>query len=147
VQPRGTFAADSGLTNKEIQMRPIPTWKVKIVLVAAMLMLIGGVCRGQDAPSAAAPPATPASATNRGGAPTPYRAPMSVPSAAGQIQPLRLPSPTVSVAPTPAPSFSSTCDSSGCWGSDGTRYNAAGGALLRPDGKICQNVGGTLQCP
>ena len=125
----------------------MPTWKLKIVMVAAMLMLIDRACCAQDAPSSVKPPATPASAANRGGSPTPYSAPVAVPSAAGQIQPLRLPSPTVSVTPPTAPSFSSTCDSSGCWGSDGTRYNAVGGALVRPDGKMCQNVGGTLQCP
>jgi len=125
----------------------MPTWKLKILLVAAMLMLIDGACRAQDALSAIEPSTTPASAAQRGGSPTPYRPPVSVPSAAGQIQPLRLPSPTLSVTPPPAPSFLSTCDSSGCWGSDGTRTNAVGGALIRPDGKMCQNVGGTLQCP
>lgn len=125
----------------------MPTWKLKILLVTAMLMLIDGTCRAQSATTGVEPPATPASASYRGGSPTPYSAPVSVPSVAGQIQPLRLPSPAVSVTPQPAPSFSSNCDSSGCWGSDGTRYNAAGGALVRPDGTMCQNVGGTLQCP
>ncbi len=71
----------------------------------------------------------------------------AVPSVAGQIQALRLAAPIITVAPSPAPRFSSTCDSSGCWGSDGTRYNAIGGALVRPDGRMCQNVGGVMQCP
>ena len=39
------------------------------------------------------------------------------------------------------------CDDSGCWGSDGTRYNAIGGALVRPDGRACQNLGGVMSCP
>jgi hypothetical protein len=39
------------------------------------------------------------------------------------------------------------CDSSGCWGSDGIRYNAIGGSLMRSDGRMCQNFNGVLQCP
>ena len=122
-------------------------WKFKLVMVATVLLLMGESCGAQVAPAAAQAPATPVSAATRGASPTPYRAPVTVPSAAGQIQPLRLPSPTLSVTPPPAPSFSSGCDSSGCWGSDGTRYNAIGGALVRPDGRMCQNVGGVMQCP
>ena len=125
----------------------MPTWKRKILLVTAMLMLIDGACHAQNAQCADEAPATPASAPQRGGSPTPYSAPVTVPSAAGRIEPLRLPSPTLSVTPPIAPSFSSNCDSSGCWGSDGTRYNAVGGALVRPDGKMCQNVGGVMSCP
>ncbi len=125
----------------------MPVWKLKLLLVATALMLIGRTCDAQGAPETAEPPARPASAATRGGSPTPYSPPVAVPSAAGQIQPLRLPSPAISVIPPTAPSFSSTCDSSGCWGSDGTRYNAIGGALVRPDGRMCQNVGGVMQCP
>ena len=125
----------------------MPLWKLKLVLVATVLMLIGGTCYAQDAPAKVKPPATPASATTRGGSPTPYGTPVAVPSAAGQIQPLQSHAPAISFTTPPAPNFSSNCDSSGCWGSDGTRYNAIGGALLRPDGRMCQNVGGVMQCP
>ena len=125
----------------------IPVWRLKLVVVAAVLMLMAGTCGAQAALAADGPAATPASAATRGGSPAPYSPPLAVPSAAGQIQPLRLLSPTISVTPSPGPSFSSNCDSSGCWGSDGTRYNAIGGALVRPDGRMCQNVGGVMQCP
>ena len=122
-------------------------WRIKLVMVATVLMLMAETYGAQVAPAVAAAPATPASATTRGASRTPYIPPVTVPSVAGQIQPLRLPSPTISVTSPTAPSFSSGCDSSGCWGSDGTRYNAIGGALVRPDGRMCQNVGGVMQCP
>lgn len=54
--------------------------------------------------------------------------------------------------PAPAPVTSSpssvgNCDGSGCWGSDGTRYNSAGGGnYYSQDGRFCQNIGGQLQC-
>lgn len=83
----------------------------------------------------------------RGGSPRPYIEPILVPSAAGQIAPLRQPSPTIQITPPAAPTFSSACDSTGCWGSDVTRYNAVGGSLVRPDGRTCQNVGGVISCP
>jgi hypothetical protein len=95
---------------------------------------------------------TPSAATNRPpvvrqDSPTPYSAPIPVPSAAGQIAVPRLAPPHVTINPVPAPAFTSSCDSGGCWGSDGTRYNAVGGALVRPDGKTCQSVAGVMQCP
>lgn len=48
----------------------------------------------------------------------------------------------------PAPPSSITnCDSSGCWGSDGTRYNKGAGNTYFPStGGSCQNVGGQMQC-
>jgi hypothetical protein len=125
----------------------MPIWKFKLLVLTAVLMLMGRTCVAQDAPVGAAPTATAASAAARAGSPTPYSAPLAVPSAAGQIPPLRLASPVISVTPSPAPRFAASCDSSGCWGSDGTRYNAIGGALVRPDGKMCQDVGGVMQCP
>lgn len=99
-----------------------------------------------------AQPETPAAPSNpppviRQGSPTPYSAPISVPSAAGQITVPRLAPPNVTINPAPAPTFTSSCDSGGCWGSDGTRYNAVGGALVGPDGKTCQSVAGVMQCP
>ena len=78
--------------------------------------------------------------------PAPDRAPIPAPSAAGPTSLPHLPAPKTRVTPPVQPSFSSSCDSAGCWGSDGTRYNAIGGALLRPDGRACQSVAGVLQC-
>lgn len=52
-------------------------------------------------------------------------------------------------APTPqrAPSSITNCDSSGCWGSDGTRYNKAAGNTYFPStGGSCQDIGGQMQC-
>ena len=52
-------------------------------------------------------------------------------------------------APTPqrAPSSITNCDSAGCWGSDGTRYNKAAGNTYFPStGGSCQNIGGQMQC-
>lgn len=117
-------------------------------IAAAAALLLAWSCQAQEAPRAGAPPAAaPASAPLRGGSPTPYSAPVAVPSAAGQIRLPRMSPPGVTVEPPPRPTFPSSCDSSGCWGSDGTRYNAVGGSLLRPDGRMCQIVGGVLQCP
>lgn len=48
-----------------------------------------------------------------------------------------------------APAFSASCDSSGCWDSNGKRYNSTNdgtGNMWRQDGKFCQNIGGQLQC-
>lgn len=45
------------------------------------------------------------------------------------------------------PSSITNCDSSGCWGSDGTRYNKGAGNTYFPStGGSCQNVGGQMQC-
>lgn len=50
------------------------------------------------------------------------------------------------VAPK-GPSTVNNCDSSGCWGSDGTRYNkGAGNTYFPSNGGSCQNVGGQMQC-
>ena len=52
-------------------------------------------------------------------------------------------------APMPQrqPSTITNCDSAGCWGSDGTRYNKAAGDTYFPTtGGSCQNVGGQMQC-
>lgn len=42
----------------------------------------------------------------------------------------------------------SSCDSGGCWGGDGNRYNRSGndGTYFRQDGRACYNIGGRLQC-
>lgn len=120
------------------------------MVTIAMLLSCTGTTAGEWATTTAmgaSAPATSASAPSRGGAPRPYRAPIAVPSAAGQISAPALPSPIITIDPAPRPTFTGHCDSSGCWGSDGTRTNAVGGALVRPDGRICQDVGGVLQCP
>jgi len=121
--------------------------RTAVVTVVLLLLCIGSRA-GQQAAEVASPASAPAKAPvpARGGSPNPYRAPIQVPSAAGQIQSPALPEPSVNVTPVARPTFAGTCDSTGCWGSDGTRYNAVGGSLLRPDGRMCQNVGGVMQC-
>lgn len=53
-----------------------------------------------------------------------------------------------SVPATPkTPSTITNCDSSGCWGNDGTRYNKGAGSTYFPStGGSCQNIGGQMQC-
>lgn len=133
----------------------VTAWKLKLLLVTTVWMLVEGSCvaQAQDGSAAqrqddsAVNPQGAASGPPRGGSPTPYRAPIVVPSAAGSIAPLYLPTPNIVVTQPTPPSFTGTCDSAGCWGSDGTRYNAVGGSLMRPDGRMCQSVGGVMQCP
>lgn len=120
------------------------------IAAVGFILFSAGSWASAQAPLVAEPASAAASAPapNRGGgAPRPYRAPIQVPSAAGQITSPALPAPPITVTPAPRPTFSTTCDNTGCWGSDGTRYNAIGGALVRPDGSMCQNVGGVMQCP
>lgn len=119
-------------------------------MVTLAIFLATAPVLGQQQVDAAVPAAAaPASraAPTRGGAPRPYQPPIQVPSAAGQIRSPTLPAPAITVTPVPRPTFTGNCDSTGCWGSDGTRANAVGGALVRPDGRMCQDVGGVLQCP
>lgn len=126
------------------------TQSLSLAMVTLALLLAAAPAAGQQHVDAAAPPAAaPAShaAPARGGAPRPYQPPIQVPSAAGQIRAPTLPAPAITVTPVPRPTFTGNCDSTGCWGSDGTRTNAVGGALVRPDGRMCQDVGGVLQCP
>lgn len=125
----------------------MPRWKTKTLLVLIAFMAISGACLAQAGDKATPFPSTPASSASRGGSPTPYMPPIVVPSAAGQIAPQRPSSLVVPVTPAPTPTFSSGCDSTGCWGSDGTRYNAIGGSLVRPDGRVCQSIGGVMSCP
>lgn len=130
----------------------MPYWKLKLLLVAAGWMLVNAHCAAQAGNgadlgrSAASQPQAAASATSRGGSPTPYQAPIVVPSAAGTIVSPRLSLPGVVITPPSTTSFTGNCDSAGCWGSDGTRYNMVGGSLVRPDGRMCQNIGGVMQC-
>ena len=112
------------------------------VVIGLTLALSAGVSLGDQAAPAAT--AASAAATAR---PSPYRNPIAVPSAAdmGRAAPAGPAPPATEMRPAPA--FTASCDSSGCWGSDGTRYNAVGGMLTRPDGKICRDVAGAMQCP
>ncbi|MFW2013745.1 DUF4124 domain-containing protein [Acinetobacter bereziniae] len=49
--------------------------------------------------------------------------------------------------PQRQPSTITNCDGSGCWGSDGTRYNRGAGDTYFPStGGVCQGVGGQMQC-
>jgi hypothetical protein len=53
-------------------------------------------------------------------------------------QPPIEPSPQISNPSAVAPSPQlSTCDSTGCWGTDGARYNRAGNVLFGNNGKTC----------
>ena len=112
------------------------------VVIGLTFALAAGVGLGDQAAPAAT--AASAAATAR---PSPYRNPIAVPSAAdmGRAAPAGPAPPATEMRP--APTFTASCDSSGCWGSDGTRYNAVGGMLTRPDGKICRDVAGAMQCP
>lgn len=114
---------------------------MKTATITLVLLLSAGACVGGETPVTAEPAPTPARV-----APPAYRSPISVPSAARFEQP-RLLEPKVHINIAPSPPFTSHCDSTGCWGSDGTRYNAAGGMLLRPDGRMCREVAGVMQCP
>lgn len=120
-----------------------------VIAIAVQLSCAGAPAAGlaTKVATGASAPAVAASAPSRGGAPRLYQAPITVPSAAGQIRAPTLTSPTITIDPVPRPTFTGNCDSAGCWGSDGTRSNAIGGALVRPDGRFCQDVGGVLQCP
>lgn len=45
------------------------------------------------------------------------------------------------------PSVITSCDGGGCWGSDGTRYNSAGGGNFNSTkGGFCRSVGNMMHC-
>lgn len=55
--------------------------------------------------------------------------------------------PPASSRPTaPPPSPVTSCDPGGCWDSGGRRYNGSGSVMIRGDGRVCQPVGGVMQC-
>jgi len=131
-------------------VRAIRIW---IVVAWFFLFDVGSFARAQ-APVVAEPAAASSSASSsaasapvRRGAPLMYREPILLPSKPAQIAIPDLRAPTTTVTSPPSPTFLSNCDSNGCWGSDGIRYNAIGGALMRSDGRMCQNFNGVLQCP
>lgn len=129
-------------------VRAIRIW---IVVACFFLFDIGSFARAQapvvTEPAAASSSAASAPAPARSGAHLMYREPIQLPSTPAKIAIPDLRAPTVTVTSPPSPTFLSNCDSSGCWGSDGIRYNAIGGALMRSDGRMCQNFNGVLQCP
>lgn len=62
----------------------------------------------------------------------------------GQPMPSRASSDKSSAA---APRNMTNCDGSGCWDSNGTRYNKGAGNTYFPSGGgVCQNIGGQMQC-
>lgn len=73
------------------------------------------------------------------GAPPPLA---ETPSPAAPVLPDSRPS--HAAPPSPAPVTS--CDPGGCWDINGARYNAIGSRMMRSDGKVCQQVGATMQC-
>ncbi|MEO8856899.1 MAG: hypothetical protein ABI343_07890 [Burkholderiaceae bacterium] len=115
----------------------------KATIALVLLATACAVSRADEPSSAGQSPATAASRLNT---PTPYSAPIEVPSAAGQIRLPPVPAPQIRVQPPAQPTFSSSCDSTGCWDSDGKRYDSSSGSLLRSDGRSCQNLGGVMQC-
>lgn len=44
------------------------------------------------------------------------------------------------------PGVITSCDGGGCWDSRGQRYNGSGPTMFRSDGKVCQHLGGSMQC-
>ncbi|MRX11130.1 hypothetical protein GJ697_25220 [Pseudoduganella sp. FT25W] len=53
--------------------------------------------------------------------------------------------PTLS-SPPRAPVPVTNCDAAGCYGTNGVRYNNAGGGVVGPSGKACTRAGATIQC-
>lgn len=61
----------------------------------------------------------------------------------------RAPSAPIVDTPLPpkGPSIITNCDPSGCWDTNGQRYNNAGGGnAFRQDGRFCQRMGNQFQC-
>lgn len=48
--------------------------------------------------------------------------------------------------PATHPSPITACDPGGCWDSGGLRYNGTGNAMIRSDGKVCQQIGNMMHC-
>jgi hypothetical protein len=62
---------------------------------------------------------------------------------AGPATPPAAPPPPLAI---PRPPVVTACDASGCWDSNGTRYNQQGPVLLGPKG-VCTLQAGALNCP
>jgi len=59
------------------------------------------------------------------------------------MPPAAAPPPALAI---PRPPVVTSCDASGCWDSNGTRYNQQGPVLLGPRG-VCTLQAGALNCP
>jgi len=63
------------------------------------------------------------------------------------LPPVAVPPAAPPALPAP-PSPVTTCDGAGCWDAAGRRYNqGAGSTFFRSDGRVCQQIGATMQCP
>ena len=101
-------------------------------------------------------PKTAASAPEGRFLPPPASAqPPPPPAPVPEPAPLQLrPAPALpSVAPAPPPvaiprnPAVTSCDTAGCWDSNGNRYNQQGPMLLGPRGGVCTIQGGLMNCP
>lgn len=59
------------------------------------------------------------------------------------------PAPAAAPAPAPAPAGITSCDTGGCWDTNGMRYNKGAGTTHFPanGGHACQLIGGQMICP
>jgi hypothetical protein len=75
--------------------------------------------------------------------------PIVVPPVAGVPQPPATPPTTMParIAPVQPPVTITTCDTGGCWTSDGKRLQRLGPTLLGPHGSTCSVVGAVVHCP
>ncbi len=55
---------------------------------------------------------------------------------------LNIPQPSAPAGPVPA----NSCDTGGCNGVNGVRYNGSGNPILAPNGHICHRNGAFVQC-
>lgn len=65
------------------------------------------------------------------------------PAAAPPVSPA---TPLQPAPPLASPAPITSCDPNGCRDSNGVRYNGWGPGTIRSDGKLCQQVGSTMQC-
>ncbi|NYE62240.1 hypothetical protein FHW58_003455 [Duganella sp. 1224] len=49
-------------------------------------------------------------------------------------------------SPPRAPVPVTGCDTAGCYGANGVRYNNVGKGVITPSGKTCTRAGGAIQC-
>jgi len=97
--------------------------------------LVAGACLGGNA-----------GGRERAGSPEPAQA--VPPPRITPARPLPLPqsAPTPAPLAIPRPTVINSCDSSGCWDSEGRRLNNAGPVLMGPRG-LCSGGGNVVNCP